>query len=91
MASIHVRSKVFKFAPHLDGSNANFASHMEGSHADLAPHMERKHSLRDQIRAKTSCFANVQKELFRNTNIVAVYMTYLITFENKNILRASTF
>ena len=55
MASIHVRSKVCKFAPHIDGSNADFAPHMEGSHADFSPHIEQRHSFRDQIIAKSAC------------------------------------
>ena len=91
MASIHVRSKVCKFAPQMDGCNADFAPHIEQSHADFAPHMERRHSCRDQIIAKTACFANVQRELFKTTNILEVYMTYVTTFENKNVLRESTF
>ena len=91
IAPIHVRSKVCKFAPHMDESNADFAPHMEGRHADFAPHMERRHSFRDQKIAKTACFANVQRELFKTTNILGVYMTYVTTFENRNILRESTF
>ena len=83
IAPIHVRSKVCKFAPHMDGSNADFAPHMEGSHADFAPHMEWRHSFRDQIIAKTPCFANVKRKLFKTTNILGVYMTYVTTFENK--------
>ena len=92
VASFHVRSKVCKFAPQMDGRNADFAPHMEGSHAHFAPQMERRHSFRNQIVAKTACFANVQRELVKTTNILGVYMTYVTTFENKkNIWRESTF
>ena len=90
-APIHVRSKVCKFALDMDGSYAEFAPHMEGSHGDFAPHMERRHSFRQQIIAKTACFVNVQRETFKTTNILEVYMTYVTTFEIKNILRESTF
>ena len=34
MASFRARSKVLKFAPHIDESNADFAQHMEGSGAE---------------------------------------------------------
>ena len=91
IAPIHVWNKVCKFAPHMDGSNAHFAPHMEGSHADFAPHMERKHSFRDQMKAKTASFANFKRELLETMNISGVYMTYVTTFEIKNILRESTF
>ena len=101
IAPIHVRSKVCKFAPHMDGSNAEFALHMEGSHADFAPHMEgshadfalhmeRRHSFRDQIIAKTASIGNFQRELFKTTNILGGYMTYVTTFKKKNILRESS-
>ena len=90
MASFHVWSKVCKFAPHMDGSNADFALHTEGSHADFAPHMEQRHSFRDQILTKTASVANFQRELFKTTNSLGFYMTYVTTFENKNILREST-
>ena len=79
MASIHVRSKVCKFASHMVGSNAHFAPHMERSHADFAPHMEGRHSFRYQIIAKPECFANVQRESFKTTNILGVYTTYATT------------
>ena len=67
----------------MDGSNADFAPHMEGSHADFAPHMKWRHSFRDQIIAKTAWFANVKRKLFKTTNILGVYMTYVTTFEKK--------
>ena len=91
IALIHVRSKVCKFAPHMDGSNADFAPHMLGSQADFAPHMTQRHSFRDQIITKAAIFTNFQRELFKTTNILGVYMTYLITFEHKHILRESIF
>ena len=91
IAPIHVMSKVCNFAPHMDGSNADFALHMEGSHADFAPHLEQRHSFRDRKIAKIAGFVNFQKELFTTTNILEVYMTYVTTFENKTILRKSTF
>ena len=91
IAPIHVRSKVCKFAPHMDGSYADFAPDMEGIHADFAPHMERRHCFRDQIKAKTASFANFQRELLKITNFLGVYMTYVTTFDNTNILRESTF
>ena len=64
---------------------------MEGSHADFAPHLEQIHSFRDQKIAKIASFINFQKELFKTTNILGVYMTYVTTFENKSILRERTF
>ena len=91
IAPILVRSKVCKFAPHIDGSNADFAPHMEGSHAEFAPHLEQRHSFRDQKIAKIASFVNFQKKLFKTTDILGVYMTYLTTFENKTILRERTF
>ena len=86
-----MRSKFVDFASHMEGSNADFAPHLEGSHADFVPHMERRHSFRDQIIAKTASFANFQKELLKTTNIFGVYMAYVTTFENNNILRERTF
>ena len=91
IAPFHVRSKVYKFAPHMDGSNADFAPHMEESHADFAPHMEQRHSCRDQKIAKFAIFANFQKDFFKTTCVLGVYMTYATSFENENILRESTF
>ena len=75
MAPIHVRSKVCKFAPHMDKRNADFAPNMEGSYADFAPHMEQRQSFRVQIIDKTACSANVQRELFKITNMLGVNMT----------------
>ena len=74
IAPIHVWSKICKFAPHMNWSNADFAPHMEGSHADFVPHMERRHSFRDQIIAKTTSFANFQREFLKTT---------MTTFDNK--------
>ena len=91
IAPIHVRSKVCKFAPHMDGSNADFDPHVEGSHADFALHLEQRHSFRDQKKAKIASFVNFQKELFKTTNILGVYMIYVTTFENKTIWRERTF
>ena len=68
-----------------------FAPHMDGSNADFAPHMEQRQSYRDQIIIKTAVFANCQTELFKTTIILGIDMTYVITFENKNILRGNTF
>ena len=75
----------------MEGSNADFALHMDGRHADFAPHMVRRHSFRDQIIAKTAIFANFQRKLLKTTNILGVYITYVTTFENKNILMESIF
>ena len=72
---------------HMDGSKSDFAPHMEGSHADFALHMERRHSFKDLIIAKTASFASFQKDLSKTTNILRVYMNYVTTFENKNIVR----
>ena len=83
IALIYVRSKVCKFAPHIDGSNSDFAPQMEGSLADFAPHMERRHNFRDQIIAKTVSFANLERELFKTNNILRVYIIYVTTFERK--------
>ena len=91
IAPINVRSKVCKFALHMDESNADFAPHMEGRHADFAPHMEQRHSCRDQKIAKFAIFANFLKYFFKTTYVLGVFMTYVTTFENKNILRESTF
>ena len=75
----------------MDGSNEDFAPHIEGSKADFAPHMERRHSFRDQIIAKTASLANFQRELLKTTNILKAYITYVATFESKDILRESNF
>ena len=91
IAPIHVQSKVCKFAPHMDGSNADFAPHMEGSHSDFALHMGWRHSFRNQMIAQTASPVSYQRELFKTTNILRVYMTYVATFENRNILREVTF
>ena len=72
IAPFPVRSKVDKFTPHMDGSNADFAPHMEGSHADFAVHMEGshadfavhmelRHSFRDQIMSKLAIFCQFSK------------------------------
>ena len=84
---IQVRSKFAIFAPHIEGSNADFANHMEGSHADFDPHMERRHCFRDQQIAKIAIYVNFLRYVCQTTNILKIYMTYLTTFENKNILR----
>ena len=91
IAPNHVRSKVCKFALHMDGSNADFAPHKEGSHTDIALHMEQRHSFRDKIIAKTTSFANFQREFLKTTIILGVYMTYVTIFDNDNILREPTF
>ena len=75
----------------MNGSNADFAPHIEGKQADCAPHMERRHSFRDQIITKTAFFANFQREVLKTTDIFGVYMMYVTTFENKNILGVGTF
>ena len=85
IAPFHVQSKVYKFAPHMDGSHADFAPHMEESHADIAPHMEHRHSCRDHKIAKFAIFANFQKDFFKTTYVLGVYMTYATTFENKEL------
>ena len=58
IAPFYVRSKDFKFALHLEGSNAEFSPHMERSHADFNLHTERQHSFRDQQIDKTAISAN---------------------------------
>ena len=58
---------------------------MDGSNVDFALHMEQRHSFRDQIIAKTAIFANFQRELFKTTNILRVYMTYVTTSENTHL------
>ena len=87
IAPIHVWSKVCKFSLHMDGSNADFGLHMEGSHADFTPRMERRNSFRDSLIAKIASFANLPWELFKITNILQAYVTYVTTFENKHSLR----
>ena len=52
IAPFYVRSKDYKFSPHLERSNADFAPHIKGSHAYFALHEERRHSFRDQQIAK---------------------------------------
>ena len=74
----------------MEGSNEDFNLHMDGRHADFAPYMERRHSFRDQIIA-TAIFANFQRKLLKTTNILGVYITYVTTFENTNILMESIF
>ena len=99
MAPFHVRSKVciaplyglskdLTFAPHLEGSNVDFALHMEGSNADFAPHMEQRNSFIEKQKAKMAIFYHSN---FLCPNPLYLYMIYVITFENKNILRESTF
>ena len=75
----------------MDESIADFASHMEGRHEDFAPHIERRHNFKDQIIPKTAIFVIFQREFFKITNNLGVYMTYGTTFENKNILKENTF
>ena len=41
-------SKMFDFAPHMEGSYTDFIPRMEGSHADSAQQMKRRHSFRNQ-------------------------------------------
>ena len=90
MSPLYVRSKVC-IAPFQLPSKVCIAPHMDGSHADFALQLERRHSFNDQIGAKNACFANGQRELFKTTTILGVYMIYVTTFENVNILRESTF
>ena len=90
IAPIHVRRKFTDFAPHMNGSNADFAPHMEGSHADFAPNIERRNSFWDQIIAQIAIYVNFFKNLW-NALFLEVYITYVTTFETKNILRESTF
>ena len=91
IAPFNVMSKVSKFAPHMDGSNADFAAHMEGSQAKFAPHMEWRHSFRDHIIAKVAILPNFQKLFILTTYILGVYMTCVTIFENKNMLSENTF
>ena len=71
---------------------ARIAVHpVDGSNADFTPHREQRHSFRDQIIAKTTSFANFQRELLKTPIILRVYMTHVNTFDNKNILREPTF
>ena len=37
--------------------------------------------------AKTDIFASFQRDLFNTTNILEIYMTYVITFGNKIIFK----
>ena len=64
---------------------------MEGRHADIALKMEQMHSFRDQIIAEADIVVNLLRELFKTTNIIGVYMTYVTIFDNRNMLRESTF
>ena len=80
IASIDVRSKLCKFAPHIDGCNADFA-----------PPMDQRHSFRDKIISKTAIFANFQSELLKTTNILGVYMTNVTTFDSTNMFSKSIF
>ena len=91
IAPIHVRSKFADFAPHMYGSNADFAPHLEGSHADFAPRLERRHSFRDQQIAFILIFGKFLKNLVFTTYIEEVNMTYVTNFNNRYILRESTF
>ena len=91
IAPFYVRSKVCIFARHLDGSIADFDPHMEGSHSDFAPHMLGRHSFRDQKIAKICNFVFFCKLFFDITYISGVYITYMTTIKNTNLLRESTF
>ena len=53
-------------------------------------HMERRHSLRDQKKDKTAISVNLNKLFCETTYTLEVYLTYMNTFEKKNILREST-
>ena len=86
-----MQSNDCKFAPHLEGSNADFAPHMGGSHADFAPHMEQRHSFWYEQIAKNAISASIFFFFFSITYIIGIYMIYVTTFENKNILKESTF
>ena len=91
IAPIHVQSKFANVAPHMDGSNADFAAHIEGRHADFAPHIERRHSFKDQKIAQIAISHRFLKEFVKTIYIAGVYMTYVTSFKNINILRESTF
>ena len=80
MSVLHVRSKYADFVPQMDGSNADFAPHIEVSNADFAPHLEQRHSFRDQTIAKIASFVNFKKEIFKTTNMLGVYLTYVTPF-----------
>ena len=90
IAPIHVQNKFADFALHMDSRNADFAPHIEGSHLDFAPHIERRHSFRDQKIAQMAFSAKKFKEFVQPAYIQKVYMTF-VTFENKTILRESSF
>ena len=91
IALIHVRSKFADFAPHMDGNNADFAPHIEGSHADFDPLIEHRHSFRDQKIVYITISAKFLKIICLNHLYLWSYMTYVTSFENKHILRESTF
>ena len=57
----------------------------------MSPLHVRRHSFRDQIIANLAILANFLKLFVLTTYILGVYMTSVTTFEDKNILRESTF
>ena len=91
IAPIHVQNKFADFALHMDSRNADFAPHIEGSPLDFAPHIERRNSFRDQKIAQMAFSAEDFKEFVQPAYIQGVYMTFVTTFENKTILRESSF
>ena len=91
IALFQVRSKFAVFAPHIEVSNADFALHMEGSNADFALHMARRHSFRDQKKLKLPFLTVFKNNVSNHLYLRSLYMIYLTTFKNKNILRESAF
>ena len=63
---------------------------MEGSHADFAPHMEWTHSFWDQPKAKFPFFPIKIFLIFKYLYLRNLYELF-DKFENKNILRQSSF
>ena len=86
MAPIHVVNKVCITPIHVRSKFADW----EGSHADFTPHIEQKHSFRNHKTAKIATSANF-KQICLKPLTKEDFISYLTTFQNQNILRASTF
>ena len=70
---------------------SKFAPHMEGSNADFAPHFEQRHCFKDQKMAKIAISANFQTELFlTHIFVMRLYDSRDIFFLQINLLREST-
>ena len=84
IASFLVWSKLAVFGPHIKRSNADFSPHKEASHTPGSETHLKKPKKPNII------FLPIKKKLCQTIYILEVYMTYLTTFRNRNILRERT-